>query len=335
MEKRERDAIVSTLLFWMLMGAIGGLVLSPRVKESQYKTISIRLDMPVVPFEKKLAQSAIKSEKSTSASTIETRQKTESVQQEELVKKTALPVVKEKPIKTESTPAVNQSAPSQQKLQKSIDELMQEQKKVQSNKKTEDIAWDKMFSNSTKATSSSVSTHTKSNEIESSETLSGAVASIASDSSSSSASSKVAKSKAEASESTVTALQAIGGASFADTRPGSNLTSTVSVVSSMSDATGTTVRMNDGSMRKLLDPSSPVLTIAKENEKLIASSHVITINFIVKADGNVLPTSVSFSPSGLLPLPVQSDLRIQIARWRFEKGISDGQAEFKYSINKR
>ena len=95
------------------------------------------------------------------------------------------------------------------------------------------------------------------------------------------------------------------------------------------------VKTQDGKPRKLLDPAKPVLTISKQNEKLIDSSRKLNVEFTVLPDGNVLPSSIRFSPAALLPPQIQTELSAQLVRWRFEPGSGNGQASFIYSINKR
>jgi len=283
MTKQEKDAAISTLLFWMVMIAIGGMVISSPTKKNEYKTISVQLNVPVPVVPKTLEQRGAKTDTLSSQS------------------------------------------------------LIKEQSATISEKSTENVDWDKIFADSNaveSSTSAANSSSSVSSALSSTDSLSGSVASVTSDTSAS-ASSVTTDASKNVSSSTLDALSSIKNSDFSDEGTGNGITSTVSVASQSSKSGGTSLKMSDGSMRKLLDPLQPVLTISPENEKLINSSRSVTIKFIVKADGNVLPTSINFAPSGLLPLPVQSELRIQIAKWRFEKGAGDGQAEFKYSINKQ
>ncbi len=88
----------------------------------------------------------------------------------------------------------------------------------------------------------------------------------------------------------------------------------------------------DGVARKLLYPSDPTLEISRENQHLIQASRNIEISLIVSPSGNVSPSSINFTPSALVPTQIQLELRQQIASWRFESGVSSGQATFIYSI---
>ena len=89
----------------------------------------------------------------------------------------------------------------------------------------------------------------------------------------------------------------------------------------------------DGSSRLLLYPEKPAIVLSAESEKLITSSRTLTIVFTVLANGTVPPGNISFQPAGILPVSVQTEIRSQIARWRFEEEKSDGQARLTYSIN--
>jgi hypothetical protein len=334
MTKQEKDAAITTLLFWMVMIAIGGMVLSAPSKKSEYTTISVQLNTPVPVMKKSLEQSVAKTDTASSQSSVPAK-KAEPAKKTDTSVKKAEPIKKTQPVAKSTTPVRTESAPVKQTLQKSVDELIKEQNASISDKSTESVDWDKMFADSNKVASSSTSaTPSNSSALSSSEALTGSVASVSSDTSAS-ASSTTSQSSKSVSTSTLDALSSIKSSDFSDEGSGNGITSTVSVVSEGSKTGGTAIKMSDGSMRKLLDPLRPVLTISEENEKLINSSRAVVIKFIVKADGNVLPTSINFTPSGLLPFSVQSELRIQIAKWRFEKGAGDGQAEFKYSINKQ
>ena len=91
--------------------------------------------------------------------------------------------------------------------------------------------------------------------------------------------------------------------------------------------------LSDGSSRKLIKPSKPAIILSAESEKLITSSITVTIIFSVLANGTVPVGSISFQPVGIIPVSVQTEIRSQIAQWRFEEEKSDGQARLTYSIN--
>ena len=95
------------------------------------------------------------------------------------------------------------------------------------------------------------------------------------------------------------------------------------------------VSMTDGSSRILLDPKKPVIFISDENAALIDSSRTVTVSFKVLAGGNVPLSGIVISPSSLLPIQIQSEIRKQISQWRFKPASSDGQARFEYSIIKK
>lgn len=103
--------------------------------------------------------------------------------------------------------------------------------------------------------------------------------------------------------------------------------------SSRAEGGGVAMDLEDGSSRRLLYPSKPAIVLSPESEKLITSSRTLTIVFVVLANGTVPPGNISFQPASLLPVSVQTEIRAQIAQWKFEEEKSDGQARLTYSIN--
>ncbi len=103
--------------------------------------------------------------------------------------------------------------------------------------------------------------------------------------------------------------------------------------SSRSQGDGIAMDLDDGTSRRLINPSKPVIILSPESEKLITSSREVIIVFTVLANGTVSPGHIRFEPPGILHVNVQTEIRAQIAQWRFEEEKSDGQARLTYSIN--
>ncbi len=138
-----------------------------------------------------------------------------------------------------------------------------------------------------------------------------------------------------ASEETLRALSSISSTPSTSTFPGNNFSETANTTpehSSNNISGGYDIAFTDGQSRRLLYPENPTLIISSENKKLIQSSRNVRVSFDVLKDGTVGLSSIVFTPSALIPLEIQSELRSQIAQWRFEKGESTGQATFIYSI---
>lgn len=92
------------------------------------------------------------------------------------------------------------------------------------------------------------------------------------------------------------------------------------------------VKLVDGSSRLLIDPKEPVIKVSPENASYIDSSRTVLISFKILASGNVPSSTIVFRPTAALPEPIQSEIKEQISRWRFEQAKNDGQAGFEYSI---
>ncbi|OJF76711.1 MAG: hypothetical protein BKP49_06010 [Treponema sp. CETP13] len=338
--KIEKQAGLATFLLWLVIITVVGIAVLKEQNKTKYNSISIRLEVPSIPEQKKLETTPVLKENTSSNTQSIPIEKsapaaapanTQAPKQIETVPAKTQPKTKAVPSQTKAT----EKAPVPQKLQKSMEELIAEQNAASNKKSVDEVDWDSLFEDSSVVATSSNSNEPSSTStvIDDSEALSGSVAAVSKDSSAKASSNK--RTNEDVSISTSSVLNTISSAKFSDSGTGSGVTSTVSVETNSGSSGGTSIKMSDGSMRKLLDPLKPVLTISPENEKLIDSSITVSIQFTVKADGNVLPTTIKFTPSGLLPLAVQSDLGLQIAKWRFEKGSGDGQAEFNYSINKK
>ena len=247
-------------------------------------------------------------------------------------------------------------------LQKSMEQLMAEQART-AKEKTSPVWDDSVFSSgktvrSSSAASSGQSTASSafdSANTKSSNALSGSAGTAASREKTSAAvsqsSQENAQTKSKVSGETGDLLAKIGTqkaafsssssagensrASSASNSDASSSAQKSSFSASIAGSGEINVKTQDGKPRKLLDPAKPVLTISKQNEKLIDSSRKLNVEFTVLPDGNVLPSSIRFSPAALLPPQIQTELSAQLVRWRFEPGSGNGQASFIYSINKR
>ena len=247
-------------------------------------------------------------------------------------------------------------------LQKSMEQLMAEQART-AKEKTSPVWDDSVFSSgktvrSSSAASSGQSTASSafdSANTKSSNALSGSAGTAASREKTSAAvsqsSQENAQTKSKVSGETGDLLAKIGTqkaafsssssagentrASSASNADASSSAQKSSFSASIAGSGEINVKTQDGKPRKLLDPAKPVLTISEQNEKLIDSSRKLNVEFTVLPDGNVLPSSIRFSPAALLPPQIQTELSAQLVRWRFEPGSGNGQASFIYSINKR
>ena len=309
-------------------------------KKEEFKTIQITLDVPQEKPEvqktdiasqetaasKKTQASPAKSDAAQSAPA---SQKKPSVQQpaKTAQKQAASP-------KTSSpAPVEAKSAPAKAKItyKKSVDELLAEQ-----SGSAKSAQWDdSVFGDDTAAVSSSSTTNSTAvnKGVYGTSALSGTAASAALDTGKAVAKTDSAV-KTAATSATQNALGKIAAATYTMSA-GNGVSSSAKVNVEKNGDGSVAVSMTDGSSRILLDPKKPVIFISEENAALIDSSRTVTVSFKVLAGGNVPLSGIVISPSSLLPIQIQSEIRKQISQWRFKPASSDGQARFEYSIIKK
>ena len=309
-------------------------------KKEEFKTIQITLDVPQEKPEvqktdiasqetaasKKTQASPAKSDAAQSAPA---SQKKPSVQQpaKTAQKQAASP-------KTSSpAPVEAKSAPAKAKItyKKSVDELLAEQ-----SGSAKSAQWDdSVFGDDTAAVSSSSTTNSTAvnKGVYGTSALSGTAASAALDTGKAVAKTDSAV-KTTATSATQNALGKIAAATYTMSA-GNGVSSSAKVNVEKNGDGSVAVSMTDGSSRILLDPKKPVIFISEENAALIDSSRTVTVSFKVLAGGNVPLSGIVISPSSLLPIQIQSEIRKQISQWRFKPASSDGQARFEYSIIKK
>lgn len=311
-------------------------------KKEEFKTIQITLDVPQEKTEvqktdiasqetaasKKTQASPSKSDAAQSAPA---SQKKPSVQQpaKTAQKQASSPAAAASPKTSSPAPVEAKSAPAKAKItyKKSVDELLAEQ-----SGSAKSAQWDdSVFGDDTAAVSSSSTTNSTAvnKGVSGTSALSGTAASAALDTGKAVAKTDSAV-KTAATSATQNALGKIAAATYT--------MSAGNGVSSSAKENGdgsVSVSMTDGSSRILLDPKKPVIFISEENAALIGSSRTVTVSFKVLSGGNVPFSGIVISPSSLLPIQIQSEIREQISQWRFKPASSDGQARFEYSIIKK
>ncbi|WP_288906893.1 hypothetical protein [uncultured Treponema sp.] len=309
-------------------------------KKEEFKTIQITLDVPQEKTEVQKTEIASQEKaaskktqaspaKSDAAQSAPASQKKPSVQQpaKTAQKQAASP-------KTSSpAPVEAKSAPAKAKItyKKSVDELLAEQ-----SGSAKSAQWDdSVFGDDTAAVSSSSTTNSTAvnKGVSGTSALSGTAASAALDTGKAVAKTDSAV-KTAATSATQNALGKIAAATYTMSA-GNGVSSSAKVNVEKNGDGSVAVSMTDGSSRILLDPKKPVIFISEENAALIDSSRTVTVSFKVLAGGNVPLSGIVISPSSLLPIQIQSEIREQISQWRFKPASSDGQARFEYSIIKK
>ena len=97
-------------------------------------------------------------------------------------------------------------------------------------------------------------------------------------------------------------------------------------------ADGIAVKMTDGTVRTLLSPKEPILTLSVESADLIKDSKRVVVSFSVNAAGTVVPDSMRITPSSL-PYKIDMELKKQIAQWRFAKAQHGGAVSFIFTLD--
>lgn len=208
----------------------------------------------------------------------------------------------------------------------------------------DDAAWEALFaekgSRSYNTTPSPAVSPTSSPAASSN--LSGVAGSVEKDATSSHESEKNQSSASGLSQETAAALERItslaeGGAGIATTGETTTVSQSAGTAAdaSLPSTIGTDMNLVGGGSRRLLEPKEPVIIISEKNQSLIMGTTGVTITFDITPEGLVLPSSIKISPEALVPGPVQSEIKSQIEKWRFQVAQGSGQVRFKYNIIKK
>lgn len=344
-KKSETLSLIITLSLWLIFTLCSIFVPIPQ-KDEKEKYISVKLSLP--PVEKvekqteKIEKPVREEVSEISPAKPEVVEKVEVIEKTEAVAKTE-PVVKTEPVKTEpvktenakvSSPKQEQTfTPAKQQLQKSTEELIAEQNAKKSTKTVEEVDWDAMFGGSS-TVSSNQTTNSSNQEIQTvqndSNALSGSAGIAASTTTSSyAASSENQNSNDEKETNTGTMLSNISGKKYETTTQ--DLSSVVEFTGTAKGDGGTLIQLENGEMRILLDPQEPKIILPEDAN--IETSVNIEIYFQVLKNGSV--TSIQISNEALISPKIATEIKNQIAQWRFNEANSNGQGHFNYSIIKK
>ena len=319
-----RIAICGTGILWFILLIL--LAVAPGFnRQKKYKTIKIML-APVAekPADKKLASQA-GTQKSSAMSSEKSVEKTVTKKQE-----ASKPAAKKSEAE-KNTQAVPKK--STYKVKKSLEELMQEQSKIPSEKNSN---WDNLAftENISSASSQSSSVSSGVNSIKNEDALGGSAASASSGNSE--VKSKNTKSSAglEASGNVQGALRGIANTEF-NSSAAEGLASKISNGINLHSDGKYTMDLADGTSRVLLKPAKPYIYISDQNAKLLDNRRDVKITFKILAQGNVPVSGIEIKPESALPLEVQQEIKEQISKWLFSGASGNGQASFDYSIIKR
>ena len=216
----------------------------------------------------------------------------------------------------------------------------------------DDAAWEALFAEkgSRSYNTAPASAVSPSSSPAASSSLSGVAGSVEKDAALSHESEKNQSSASGLSQETAAALDRItslaeGGAGIATTGETTTVSHSAGTAVSQSAGTaadaslpstiGTDMNLVGGGSRRLLEPKEPVIIISEKNQSLIMGTTGVTITFDITPEGLVLPSSIKISPEALVPGPVQSEIKSQIEKWRFQVAKGSGQVRFKYNIIKK
>ncbi len=349
-------ALIFSLIIWILFFLI--LIFVPFEKKQQYEDIQIILDAPSLSsdvdeeinknefVENNSEETTESIEESASSVEQEVVQKSEPLPQIDKVEtvETKTESVKTQPAKpapkveekvVELAAAQVPAEKSEQKvpayeIQKSTEELMNEQ---MSQKRNAPAVWDdSMFEDSSTVQNNASSQNSA--VVKSESGFSGVAGSVnQSESNGVTSSSTSETTQTSTSSSVANALSSIKSTSYSSSSNG--IQSNSMMESSKTNSGGTNIKMVDGSVRTLISPKEPIITIKAENSVLIDSTVTVTINFTILESGNVPKGEISITPVSLLPLVIRDEVSEQISKWIFEpaKFISNGK--FEYTIIKK
>ena len=344
-KKSETLSLIITLSLWLIF-TLCSIFVPISQKDEKEKYISVKLSLPPVEKVEKQTEKIEKPVREDiseiSPAKPEVVEKVEVIEKTEVVAKTE-PVVKTEPVKTEpvktenakvSSPKQEQTfTPAKQQLQKSTEELIAEQNAKKSTKTVEEVDWDAMFGG-TSTVSSNQTTNSSKQEIQTvqndSNALSGSAGIAASTTTSSyAASSENQNSNDEKETNTGTMLSNISGKKYETTTQ--DLSSVVEFTGTAKGDGGTLIQLENGEMRILLDPQEPKIILPEDAN--IETSVNIEIYFQVLKNGSV--TSIQISNEALISPKIATEIKNQIAQWRFNEANSNGQGHFNYSIIKK
>ena len=344
-KKSETLSLIITLSLWLIFTLCSIFVPIPQ-KDEKEKYISVKLSLPPVEKVEKQTEKIEKPVREDiseiSPAKPEVVEKVEVIEKTEVVAKTE-PVVKTEPVKTEpvktenakvSSPKQEQTfTPAKQQLQKSTEELIAEQNAKKSTKTVEEVDWDAMFGG-TSTVSSNQTTNSSKQEIQTvqndSNALSGSAGIAASTTTSPyAASSENQNSNDEKETNTGTMLSNISGKKYETATQ--DLSSVVEFTGTAKGDGGTLIQLENGEMRILLEPQEPKIILPEDAN--IETSVNIEIYFQVLKNGSV--TSIQISNEALISPKIATEIKNQIAQWRFNEANSNGQGHFNYSIIKK
>lgn len=243
-----------------------------------------------------------------------------------------------------SEPVPDSTEPQQ--LYKSIDQLMAEQAAADVPRMSvDDVDWDLLFAEQgTTTVSDSVVVQSESGSVPIGSVLEGNAASASGKSGNSTRvsartdpASEVNSGNSTASGETTAALDRIRTVPFTGNSVSGDVSYAVNTdtINYSGDRTGIELKTTDGGSLLLLEPAVPEIIISPDNEQYIDANREVTIMFTVLPSGQVNSGTITIRPASLLHPLIESEIKAQISKWRFQTSSGYGQVSFKYNIIRR
>lgn len=331
-KKRNLYALTGTAGIWIFICILFSLfALLPQ--KQVYKTVKITLSETSTPkiTEKKQEAAPSKPQNQEIKKQSQSKPQTE---QKASAQKPSKPVSEKKTEPKQNTASKKSSVsekPAVQTLQKSVDELIAEQRTKKTPAKKE-FDWSQFDDEAVENVSENSSVPVTANSSKADVFEGTAGKAVDKDSA------VVAGSKTEtagsASDSTSAALKKISSAVYS-ANFGNGVTASSTVKSASAPNGKIALLMNDGSSRTLLEPAKPVITLSEAASATIDTTKNLTVRFTVLANGHVDLNSIKITPGAIITSLVQNEISTQISTWRFNQDTSSATASFPYKIEKR
>lgn len=340
-KKAERSALAGTIVVWLLLTLLFSLT-SYLPHKPVYKTVKIQLESPAAPKNSQKREAAPPKAENTApvptseaAAANKQQQAKSDVPAPKQPAKTVQKETKKAQSSTKSSSAPKPSTkPAEQKLQKSVEELMLEQQSSKKQKKEFD--WSQFDEEASETSSTNTASSPVSAPSSTFDAFEGSAASAAKSFDSGATSSSTAKTSQNtaASEKTAAALGAIAASDNPESA-GNGVTSTSNIQTAGSSEGKVAMYMSDGSARILLEPKEPRIGLSETAAATIDTTKNLRITFTVLANGHVDINSISITPAALVSSSVRNEIESQIARWRFSSDTVSATASFVHTIIKR
>lgn len=331
-KKRNLYALTGTAGIWIFICILFSLfALLPQ--KQVYKTVKITLSETTTPKITEKKQEAAPPKPQNQEIKKQSQPKPQA-EQKASAQKPSKTVSEKKPETKQNTTSKKSSVSEKtavQTLQKSVDELMAEQRTKKTPAKKE-FDWSQFDDEAVENVSENSSVPVTANSSKADVFEGTAGKAVDKDSA------VVAGSKTEtagsASDSTSAALKKISSAVYI-ANFGNGVTASSTVKSASAPNGKISLLMNDGSSRTLLEPAKPVIALSEAASATIDTTKNLTVRFTVLANGHVDLNSIKITPGAIITSVVQNEISTQISTWRFNQDTSSATASFPYKIEKR